>query len=116
MPETKAQKQTVERVMHEWKHGELTGPDGKPIKDRKQAIAVGLSEAGASDRVTPAQNRHNRAHAKAALRAGRTGQQEAEGRRAPERNRSELYEEARRRGVAGRSKMNKAQLEKALAK
>lgn len=116
MPETKAQKETVERVMHEWKHGELKGPDGETIRNPKQAIAIGLSEAGASNRVTPGRNRHNAAHTKAAERAGRTGQQEAEGVDAPAHNRSELYAEARRRGIPGRSKMTKVQLETALAK
>ena len=116
MPETKAQTETVERVMHEFKHGELKGPDGERIRNPRQAIAIGLSEAGASDRVTPAQNRRNAAHAKAAERAGRTGQDEAEGKAAPRSSRSELYEEARRQDIPGRSKMNRAQLETALAK
>ena len=115
MPETKAQKETVERVMHEFKHGELKGRDGRKVKNPKQAIAIGLSEAGASDRTTPARNRHNLAHAKANEREGATGQQEREGRSAPKRNRTELYAEARKRDVPGRSKMNKAQLERALA-
>ena len=38
----------VEKVMHEYKRGELrSGKDGKggTVKDRKQAIAIGLSEA-----------------------------------------------------------------------
>lgn len=36
----------VERAMHEMKHGELkSGKSGKTVKDRKQAIAIGLSEA-----------------------------------------------------------------------
>ena len=114
MPQTKAQKQTVERVMHEWKHGELKGPDGAEITDAKQAVAIGLSEAGASNRVTPEQNRHNAAHTRAAERAGRTGRRDAEGdERAP--TRAELYAEARKRGLTGRSKMTKAQLETALA-
>ena len=116
MPQTKAQKETVGRVMHEWRHGELKGADGAKITDAKQAIAIGLSEAGASDRVTPEQNRHNAARTRAAERAGRTGQQAAEGKDAPGRNRSELYAEARRRDLPGRSKMSKAQLEKALAR
>ena len=116
MPQSKAQKETVERVMHEWKHGELKGADGKTIKNPKQAVAIGLSEAGASDRVTPEQNRHNLSHTKANERAGRTYQQEAEGGSAPKHNRSELYEEARRRDIPGRSKMNKAQLEHALSR
>ena len=35
----------VEQVMHEFKQGELKSGSGKPVKSRKQAIAIGLSEA-----------------------------------------------------------------------
>jgi len=36
----------VEKVMHEYKEGTLTsGRSGKKVKSRKQAIAIGLSEA-----------------------------------------------------------------------
>lgn len=38
--------QKVERAMHEMKEGKLTsGRSGKKVKSRKQAIAIGLSEA-----------------------------------------------------------------------
>jgi hypothetical protein len=38
--------QKVKRAMHEMKHGELeSGRSGKKVKSRKQAIAIGLSEA-----------------------------------------------------------------------
>lgn len=41
----KAQKK-VERAMHEMKRGQLkSGRSGKTVKSRKQAIAIGLSEA-----------------------------------------------------------------------
>ena len=41
----KAQKK-VERAMHEMKRGELkSGRSGKRVTSRKQAIAIGLSEA-----------------------------------------------------------------------
>lgn len=41
----KAQK-TVKETMHEFKKGKLkSGKSGKPVKSRKQAIAIGLSEA-----------------------------------------------------------------------
>ncbi len=110
---SEAQSETVERVMHEFKHHELKGRDGEPVTDPKQAIAIGLSEAGASNRNTPAQNRHDLAHTKSAERAGATGRDAAEG-SGP--NRAELYEEARRRDIPNRSKMNKVQLERALAK
>lgn len=115
MPQSKAQKETVERVMHEFKHGELKGSDGRKVKNARQAVAIGLSEAGASNRVTPEQNRHNAAHTRGKERRGETYQQEAEGKSAPERNRSQLYAEARKRDIPGRSRMNKAQLERALA-
>jgi hypothetical protein len=37
---------TVEREMHEYKRGKLkSGRSGKKVKSRKQAIAIGLSEA-----------------------------------------------------------------------
>jgi len=36
----------VRRAMHERKHGKLrSGRSGKRVKSRKQAIAIGLSEA-----------------------------------------------------------------------
>jgi len=38
--------QKVERAMHEMKRGELkSGRSGKKVTSRKQAIAIGLSEA-----------------------------------------------------------------------
>ena len=38
--------QKVERALHEMKRGELkSGGSGKTVKSRKQAIAIGLSEA-----------------------------------------------------------------------
>ncbi len=47
----------------------------------------------------------------APVRGGRRSHTGAQG-----RTREQLYQEARRKGIAGRSKMNKAQLEKALAR
>ena len=36
----------IEKVMHEMKHGTLkSGGSGKKVKSRKQAIAIGISEA-----------------------------------------------------------------------
>ena len=40
----KAQKK-VSKVMHEFGEGELKSGSGKKVKSRKQAIAIGLSEA-----------------------------------------------------------------------
>lgn len=43
---TKAQKK-VQKVMHEFKTGTLhSGKGGKVVKNKKQAIAIALSEAG----------------------------------------------------------------------
>ena len=114
--ETEAQKQTVERVMHEFKHRELKGADGEPVRNPKQAIAIGLSEAGVSNRSTPEQNRRHEAHTHTRERAGETPTQRAQGGDAGEPSRSDLYAEARRRDIPNRSKMNKRQLERALAK
>jgi len=42
----KRAKKSVERAMHKRKKGTLkSGKSGKPVKSRKQAIAIGLSEA-----------------------------------------------------------------------
>lgn len=46
---TKKEKQAkVAKVLREFKAGTLKGSGGKKIKDRKQAIAIALSEAGMS--------------------------------------------------------------------
>jgi hypothetical protein len=46
----------VEKVMHEFKEGTLkSGSNGKTVKSRKQAVAIGLSEARhEGDKVPPA--------------------------------------------------------------
>ncbi|HEY2906181.1 MAG TPA: DUF6496 domain-containing protein [Vicinamibacterales bacterium] len=42
----KKAQQKVKRAMHERKHGTLkSGRSGRKVKSRKQAIAIGLSEA-----------------------------------------------------------------------
>ena len=38
-------KNKMEKVMHEYKHHELKSGGKKSVKNRKQAIAIGLSEA-----------------------------------------------------------------------
>ena len=35
----------VARVMHEFKEGDLKSSSGQKVKSRKQAVAIGLSEA-----------------------------------------------------------------------
>jgi hypothetical protein len=114
--ETKAQKQTVDRVMHEFKHGELETGAGRKVKNPRQAIAIALSEAGVSNEKSPAQNKRNAKRTKQKERKGQTAEQEKEGKDAMQHNRAELYDQAKKRNIPGRSKMNKAQLEQALHK
>ena len=42
---SKAASKKVEKVMHERKAGTLKSGSGRTVKSRKQAIAIGLSEA-----------------------------------------------------------------------
>ena len=43
----------VEKVMHERKHGTLRSGSGQKVTSRKQAIAIGLSEARAAGGKVP---------------------------------------------------------------
>lgn len=52
------QKKTIKRVMHEFKHGELES-HGKKVRNPRQAIAIGLHEAGASKYEDKATNQRN---------------------------------------------------------
>ena len=70
--ESKAQKKTMERVMHEFKHGELPSGHGGKVKSRKQAIAIGLKEAGAAKYASPAENKRNLKRTKRKEHAGKT--------------------------------------------
>jgi hypothetical protein len=126
------QKETVGRVMHEFKHGELRmRGSGPKVRNRKQAIAIALHEAGATRQESPAKNRANLKRTKAKERRGETAEAEKEGKKAQDRtmrkaasprrgedagrrSKQDLYDEARRRNIPGRSKMSKAALERAL--
>jgi hypothetical protein len=80
--ETPRQKRITGRVMHEFKHGELTsGRNGKggTVKSRRQAIAIALEEAGASRYESRSHNRRNFRRTEKKEAEGRTGQQEREG-------------------------------------
>jgi hypothetical protein len=53
----KAQKK-VEKTMREYKHGKLkSGRSGKRVKSRKQAIAIGLSQARKAGAKVPQKTR-----------------------------------------------------------
>jgi Family of unknown function (DUF6496) len=52
---SKATQDDVERAMHKRKEGTLkSGRSGKTVKSKKQAIAIGLSEARAKGKKVPA--------------------------------------------------------------
>ena len=110
---SKAQKETVSRVMHEFKHGELETSRGRKVRNPKQAIAIGLREVGVSKYESNEKNRENLKRTKARERRGTTEKDRSE-RTDDGQTRAELYAEARRRNIPGRSKMSKRQLERAL--
>jgi len=69
--------------MHEFKHRELKrgrGGKGGKVKSRRQAIAIGLKEAGASKYESTSENKRNFAKSKRKEARGETAQQEREGR------------------------------------
>src|SRR5271163_5098954 len=119
--------------MHEFKHGELkTARGARKVKNPKQAIAIALHEAGASNQESSKTNTRNLRRTKSKERRGETYQDEIEGHQATQRTyaraterqrgrtnasghtRADLYAEAKRHGIRGRSKMSKAELERAL--
>jgi hypothetical protein len=106
--------------MHEWKHGELESSRGGKVRSRRQAVAIALSEAGSSNQQSRRQNRRQYARTKSKERHGQTAMQQKEGRRATTRTgrsmrtRAQLYQQAMKRKIPGRSRMNKAQLQRAL--
>ncbi len=106
--QSKRQKETVGRVMHEFKQGELRSGRGGKVRNPKQAVAIALREAGASNQASPRENAKALRKTKARERRGATA---ADG---GSRSRAELYAEAKRRNIPGRSKMRKSDLERAL--
>jgi hypothetical protein len=110
--ETKEQQEVVERVMHEFKHGELETSTGRKVKSRRQAIAIGLSEAGASDQQSPSENKKRLQQTKSRESKGQTARARDEG----STSKAELYERAKKQDIPGRSRMSKAELEAALTK
>jgi hypothetical protein len=125
--QSKAQKKTVHRVMHEFKEGKLRiRGNGPKVKNSRQAIAIALHEAGGSNQESPGKNRKNLSKTKAKERKGQTARatkksatpRERLGSKASQvgrvRTRAELYAEAKRRDIPGRSRMSKEQLERAL--
>ena len=99
--QSKPQRETIERVMREFKEGDLETSRGASVRSQRQAVAIALHEAGASRDETPARNRQNLRRTKA--------REEASG-----QSKAALLAEARRRNIPGRSSMDKAALVRAL--
>jgi hypothetical protein len=53
---SKSASKDVERAMHKKKRGTLKSGSGKKVKSRKQAIAIGLSEARKKGKKVPKKN------------------------------------------------------------
>ena len=109
--QSKAQKETISRAMHEFKHGELGTSRGRKVRNPRQAIAIGLREAGASKYESKEKNRENLRRTERANDAVQPKEIKPRGHK---KTRAELYEQAKRRNVPGRSKMTKIELERAL--
>ncbi len=77
--ETTGQSEVMDRVMHEYKHGELESGSGAKVKSRKQAVAIALKESGESKYDSKSENRKHLAHTKAKEHAGKTAKQQKEG-------------------------------------
>lgn len=71
--QSKGQKKTVRRVMHEYKKGELKSGQGSKVKKRKQAVAIALHEAGASNQASAQENKRNYSRTKRREQSGKTG-------------------------------------------
>ncbi|MBM1174532.1 DUF6496 domain-containing protein [Microvirga arabica] len=128
--QSKAQKDTVHRVMHEFKEGKLKiRGSGPKVKNPKQAIAIALHEAGASNQESPKKNRENLSKTKSKERRGETASKKSVSKKTASprerlsgkaskagraKTRAELYAEAKRRDLPGRSRMSKAELERSL--
>lgn len=58
---TTTTRKKMQKVMHEYKRGTLkSGGSGKKVKSRKQAIAIGLSEARRSGGTVPRKKSRSR--------------------------------------------------------
>jgi hypothetical protein len=61
---SKKAQEKVEKSMHERKHGTLKSGSGKKVKSRKQAIAIGLSEARKEGAKVPKKKASKKSSAK----------------------------------------------------
>jgi hypothetical protein len=72
MPKYSRASQTkVKKTMHEYKEGTLKSGSGKKVKSRKQAIAIGLSEARKKGAKVPKKSAKKQAAKKSAKKSSR---------------------------------------------
>lgn len=84
---------------------------GKPVKRAKQVAAATVNKERARKGQTKTASRSSTKDMSSSRRGGlRSGTDRPKG-----RTKEQLYNEAKRRGIQGRSKMNKTQLQRALA-
>ena len=55
---SKAAQEKIGEVMHEFKEGNLKSSSGKKVTNRKQAIAIGISEAQQEGLKVPKKNKN----------------------------------------------------------
>jgi len=110
--QTPTQRKTVKRVMHEYKQGELkTARGARKVNNPKQAIAIALSEAGASKYDTPRERANNLRRTKTKEKRGETGGAATEGRARAARTLatpSKSATKSTRRASAGKSAARKS--------
>jgi hypothetical protein len=61
---SKSASKDVEREMHKFKRGKLKSGSGRKVKSRKQAIAIGLSEARKEGKKVPKRKKGGRKKSK----------------------------------------------------
>jgi len=102
---SKGAQEKVEKAMHERKHGTLkSGGSGKKVTSRKQAIAIGLSEARERGEKVPAKKSASKKAAtrkKAATKKSATSKKSASKKAAP-RKKTAAKKSAGRKKTAAR--------------
>ncbi len=99
------QKRIVGRVRHLFKQGELEQAQSGIVRNPRQAIAIGLRKAGASNRMSPDQNRK-------VLRKTKMAEC-GDARQGGSPPRVGLYRQAAGKGIAGQSRISKVGLQQA---
>lgn len=62
---SKGAENKISKVMHEYKTGKLKSSSGDKVKSRKQAVAIGISEARAAGKKVPPKRTSTRKRQKA---------------------------------------------------